>query len=81
LTLAVAEKIIRIIVDSRRMARVKVVLSRIFAIVPELAIFVFVGVCVKQVLAKGGPVKHLVPLVFVLAVDIYALFRMYRRKP
>ena len=65
----------------RRIARVKPIVSRIFSIVPELAIFVFVGVCVKQVLSKGGPVKHLAPLVLVLAVDIYALFIMYRRKP
>lgn len=56
-------------------------LSTILIIIPELAIFVFIGVCASMVMIKGGPVKSLIPLVFTLAVNLHALNKALRRKP
>ena len=57
------------------------VLATLLTIIPELAIFVFIGVCASMVMIKGGSVKSLIPLVFALAANLHALNKALRRKP
>ena len=55
--------------------------ARILAIIPEISIFVFIAVCLILVLARGGTLRNLFPLIFVFAANIYALKKVLRRMP
>ena len=64
-----------------RERRLKLSPSMIPAVIPELSIFVFIGVCAALVIYKDGPAAHLTPLVFALAVNLFALNKIIRRRP
>ena len=52
----------------------------LLAIIPELAIFVFICVCAIMVRVKGGPIEHILPLILVFWANVRALKKVLRRR-
>ncbi|MFN7953960.1 MAG: hypothetical protein U0610_19695 [bacterium] len=55
-------------------------LTRVLYFVPELAIFVFVAVCVAAVLLKQGSPKALIPTVPIFVAAVLAIAAAVKRR-